>query len=218
MPYGFFKFAPGARQQDGFFVDENNRILFWPTPEGPGFELDQETATKIAIDNWLRPLVVGGVGAFISFLGSFLLLPLAIPHLGGSFRPTGMSLLILVFFLAFALAYKRYLAKKNSQNLRRGGHYAVLEIRRPPHLILKPSATMVRRHFVGRIAVLLAMAILAATAAIVQDLEVGDRAVFGIYAAVMGGWFLMTLRDQICGVGASDTFRYQPPAHPSSTP
>lgn len=51
----FLGLKPGVLQHDGFFVDDNDRIFFWPTKEGPGYELSLEEALKRAYPKFLKP-------------------------------------------------------------------------------------------------------------------------------------------------------------------
>lgn len=46
--YDFFGFRRGERQTDGFFVDQDDRILYWPTLAAPGFILPLDVAKRVA--------------------------------------------------------------------------------------------------------------------------------------------------------------------------
>lgn len=47
MGMGGFIWMKRADSQPVFFIDDKNRILFWPTKKGPGYIVDEETAIKI---------------------------------------------------------------------------------------------------------------------------------------------------------------------------
>lgn len=49
LEYGWYRWRDGSRQEDGFFVDGNGRVIFWPDAKGkgPGYLLDDATAEKI---------------------------------------------------------------------------------------------------------------------------------------------------------------------------
>jgi len=46
--YRFLSTKPGEQQVDGFFVDDQDRVLYWPTDNGPGYVLTVEEALRIA--------------------------------------------------------------------------------------------------------------------------------------------------------------------------
>ncbi len=46
--YRFLSFLPGWRQENGFFVDSRDRIVFWAEKDGPGYVLSPSNAAKIA--------------------------------------------------------------------------------------------------------------------------------------------------------------------------
>lgn len=46
--YGFMALDVPFDQSSGFFVDENNRILYWPRREGPGYVLEEEKFLRLA--------------------------------------------------------------------------------------------------------------------------------------------------------------------------
>jgi len=49
--YRFFGFSHGKTQADGFFVDEKDRIAFWPNKHAPGYELPLDLARDVSYRN-----------------------------------------------------------------------------------------------------------------------------------------------------------------------
>jgi len=45
--YGWLTDLRGGWQQNGFFIDSTNRILFWPRKKSPGYVVDEDTAGEI---------------------------------------------------------------------------------------------------------------------------------------------------------------------------
>lgn len=52
--YGWLHWDNPGRQEDGFFIDADNRILYWPSKRGPGYVLDEYTALAIYREKEVR--------------------------------------------------------------------------------------------------------------------------------------------------------------------
>ena len=47
MNYGWLDVHPAGSQHAGFFIDEENRIFYWPTPDSAGYEIDFAASQQI---------------------------------------------------------------------------------------------------------------------------------------------------------------------------
>ena len=81
MTYGWLRADEDAHQRSGFFVDEDDRILYWPTTWGLGYVLDFETADKVLSDSF----AYGKVAIYTVSLGLVLLL--IFPFIADTFHP-----------------------------------------------------------------------------------------------------------------------------------
>lgn len=145
--YGWFSLEHRAGQKDGFFIDDANRILFWPTKAAPGHVIDKDTAVKLVnvrrkSSSWIYIFVIPGVliyplsqwfghmayadlqhhfsrdGLFLGFIGLQL-----------------MALLILLFLLDHLLSSP----KKRARIAELLSASAQIHEPRPPAQHLKPS-------------------------------------------------------------------------------
>ncbi len=131
--YRFLSHRPGERQEDGFFVDDQDQVLFWPDEKGPGYVLTVENALRIArpgmtkseseshapqIPEIVRLIVVG-----ILFAGVFILVEplheLAIGLFGLHLpnAPPKSVEFALIFILALLTCYTTFLISRSVLDL-----------------------------------------------------------------------------------------------------
>ncbi|MCF8479512.1 MAG: DUF2927 domain-containing protein [Rhodospirillum sp.] len=85
--YGFLDRTPECGQDRGFFIDADNRILYWPRRRSPGYVINLETAVRIVRkrksiqDNW-RTWGLAILTFVLVLVICSLLTPLIIPILG----------------------------------------------------------------------------------------------------------------------------------------
>ncbi len=65
--YRWYSTEPGGQPRDGFFVDDQDHVFFWPTKAAPGYVVDAELAAKIKAH-----LVIGNSKAQASGIGGVI--------------------------------------------------------------------------------------------------------------------------------------------------
>lgn len=97
-------------QGAGFFIDEDNRILYWPAPEGAGYELDYAASKQIQkmrhnyLNHWIPNvfLLICGVGVFYNFSVLY-------PYVENLINPINFyAILIFGPYTAFLLLFWRF--------------------------------------------------------------------------------------------------------------
>lgn len=151
MQYAWLTLEPSGDQQAGFFVDEDDRILYWPTEDSPGFVVDLETFDKLSnfLSNFqsrVQKFAGYGVGAILA-IGSVLfwfsgsVFPLVDQIFSEGAFPVILVVLFVSIYIALVLVFARYAndrAVKRALSILEGAER--LEMPSPKPQRLKPSA------------------------------------------------------------------------------
>lgn len=232
MTYGFLDFTWGARQQDGFFVDADNRILYWPGPDAPGYVVDEATAFEMAggRHRWRFKL-----GSGLTLLALLVVTPLVLAPmemLAARIFPS-----VLPFFSAFgtvqlvteagvaplltiiALVWRR-MASGRRRRIAVSRNRGLISAPRPPIRTLKLAEVSGQRPWV----VMLSLAVLSVAALfgmvwlITGDMPLGDRVVMAVMVAMMASLVAWRAHGEFSGIRKAETwfYRHQAEAVPAS--
>ncbi|MGH6661559.1 MAG: hypothetical protein ACREB6_08460, partial [Rhodospirillales bacterium] len=203
MAYRDFSISNGGRQSDGFFVDDDDRILFWPDKRPPGYILDRTTAENVFRFN-NRLLAFGAPSRLVFFVPALFALVASAPFFmlennvfgfyrffDGIFSPKTaffvFALVLVTLYLVSLVVVDKSYARRGFSRLLVG--CAAIDVPRPVHLNI--YVPMIGRFELYSLIVLALVSALSIWKGIVEtDDRPGDR----IFVVFMGLLFAaMTL-------------------------
>lgn len=224
MDYGWLTLEDGGTQQAGFFIDESNRILYWPEKEAPGYVVDEETAVKImAIENpaLSAAAVINIVVCLVMLEGSRRGAHLLYPHFVDVFSPATLTLVVMFLILGgyLAVVLPWLLARNRSRKVHRVTPILSLSpqvaVPRPKPQKLRPSATS------GRFVIWVATPLLAALGGFLAyagilpdglgaDDPAGDRLTHTLLGFALVGMAVFLLLKELTGTTVAAIQFYVP--------
>jgi hypothetical protein len=143
MEYGWLGTISGMQQKDGFFIDEDNRILFWPRKSAPGYAVNEDMAKELnrrtdTIKNrmdWLNILPI--IVCILIFFNQ-----------GPLFKDIGNFAAIFivgVLFIILHLCLWRIFRGRISEQMLRFYPHQEIQMVRPAQQIIKPSELMMSK-------------------------------------------------------------------------
>lgn len=233
--YGWLGTISPYSQRDGFFIDENNEILYWPTKNAPGHKIDYETAIKICLlkggADFVRSSYLGIIlGLFVGILALFIVFPLA-GVIAVFLQPFcefilgGLSLVIISFILANMLilstlfltgiAFQWYRSKfhKLPLILQLVESAPKLQTQRPNEEYVNPAMALMpkKRSWISYLALLLSAIGLWSTF-FFDSLLIGDQIlIFGISIGIPCGVLYYRYRSSVHAEMLGNIRFYDPP-------
>ncbi|TAN56531.1 MAG: hypothetical protein EPN26_03725 [Rhodospirillales bacterium] len=223
MTYGFLDFIRGARQQDGFFVDADNRILYWPGPDAPGYVVDEATAFDMAGERhrWRFKLGAGLTLLVLMVVAPLVMYPMGLlaarifSSLSQFFSASGTVLLVAEAGVAplltiIALVWRR-MASGRRQRIAASRNLGLIGAPRPPIRTLKLAEVSGQRPWVVMLllAVLSVAALFGMVRIITGDMALGDRVVEAVMVAMMAGVVVWRAHGEFSGISKADTWFYR---------
>ncbi|KLN61460.1 hypothetical protein WH96_07525 [Kiloniella spongiae] len=105
--WGWLDVTSPFTQNEGFFVDQNNEIHYWPTKSGPGYKISEETAFKVmdqGFQNAHWQVVIITITIFGIMLTFRSLAALLYPFVTEYFSPIFFSMTVLMIFVVGIMA------------------------------------------------------------------------------------------------------------------
>lgn len=201
MNYGWLDIKPAGSQSAGFFIDEDNRILYWPFQDGPGYELDYTAAKQIQeirssyVSHWIPNLLMIPCYAAILYLWPSVYAYVE-PVVGRAYFGLLLGLGTYFTFLSlfWLLVGKSWFLQDLNDLLRENKH---INLERPVAQRLKPSEWLPKWAIIG---VLLLVTVVAVKVLLISQKPADYLLSFALVSTVYGRmawnqWYGLKLRD-----------------------